>query len=111
MKRTYRQDETGKFVEVSRERDIGVFIRDDIDPYVSPIDGSVISSRSVERQHNFRHGVSNDMDSLREKTQRRNEKPAETSQDRHERKLAIKDAIERVSSSGFSRKEQYENSR
>ena len=109
MKRSWRQDsETGKLVEITRERSTGAFIRDDIQPYVSPIDGTVIGSRSAERQHNFRHGVSNDIDSLREKTRRQNEQPVQTERDRHERKLAIKDAIERVSSSGYSRKAQYE---
>lgn len=109
MRKSWRQDrETGEFIEIKRERSTGAFIRDDIQPYVSPIDGTVIGSRSAERQHNSRHGVSNDLESLREKTRQRNAQPVMTERDRHERKLAIKDAIERVSSSGFSRKAQYE---
>jgi len=108
LKRSWRQDsETGKLVEITVERSSGVFIRGDIQPYVSPIDGSVIGSRSAERQHNARHGVSNDIDSLREKARKKNEPQQQTALDVHERKLAIKDAIERVSSSGFSRQTLY----
>lgn len=32
-------------------------IHDDIEPFVSPVDGSLIGSRSALREHNRRHGV------------------------------------------------------
>ena len=106
----WRQDlETGKFVEIVTERSTGAFIRDDIQPYVSPVDGTVISSRSAERQHNSRHGVSNDLDSLREQSAKSLErKSINTAEEKHQRKLAIKDSIERASSSGYHRHIQYE---
>lgn len=40
-----------------RKVDDRAFIRGDIEPFVSPIDGSVITSRSTLREHNRRHGV------------------------------------------------------
>jgi hypothetical protein len=53
--------ETGKLIpaeEYYREsKKKGHEIRADIDPFVSPIDGRVISSRSKLREHNLEHGV------------------------------------------------------
>ena len=100
---TYRQDrETGKLIEVRKVVGQGHFIRGVFQPYVSPIDGTVIKSRGGLAEHNKRHGVSNDLDHLREQAQKSNEKtPVGTVR---ERKLAIKDAIDRVSSSGFTRR-------
>ena len=102
---TYRQDrETGKLIEVRKVVGKSHFIRGVFQPYVSPIDGSVIKSRGALAEHNKRHGVSNDLDHLRDQAQKSNSRTRETGT-AHERKLAIKDAIERVSSSGFTRRE------
>ena len=95
---TYRQNrETGEFYEVRKVVRAGHYIRGVFDPYVSPIDGTVIKSRGGLAEHNKRHGVTNDLDHLREQSQR---KPELSKQ---ERKDAIADAMERVSSSGFHR--------
>ena len=77
----------------------GHFIRGSFQPYISPIDGSVIKSRGGLEEHNKRNGVSNDLDHLREQAQRR---PEDSS--KQERKDAIADTIERMSSSGFNRR-------
>ena len=104
-KKTYRQDrETGKLIEVRKVAGQSHFIRGVFQPYVSPIDGSVIKSRGGLAEHNKRHGVSNDLDHLREQAQKSNQRDFEVGS-KHERKLAIKDAIERASSSGVTRRE------
>ena len=72
--------------------------------FVSPIDGSHIRNSRQLADHNKRHGVSNDLDSLREQTAKA--KPQEFSVKK--RKDDINDAIERASSSGFSRRVRYE---
>lgn len=77
----------------------------DLDSFVSPIDGTVISSRPGLVEHNRRHGVTNDLDSLKEKTSREmaragNIKAAGT---KKERVAGIRNAIERASSSGYHR--------
>ena len=98
VRRTWRQDATtGKLVEVTRSRSANkaAHVRDDIQSYVSPIDGSIISSRSREREHNKRHGVSNDLDSLKEKAgdyQKRREAP-ETKEYRNQRKRDINEIM------------------
>jgi hypothetical protein len=49
-----------KLVEISgRESRESHFIHGDIDPFVSPVDGSVISDRRQLEEHNKRHGVVN----------------------------------------------------
>ena len=57
----WRQDaETGKLVpidESARRVDGTAFIQGDIEPFVSPLDGSVISDRKQMREHMQRHGV------------------------------------------------------
>jgi len=55
--------ETGKsqFIpidEVAR-RQSGAYLQGDIQSFVSPVDGSVISDRKQLREHNLRHGVVN----------------------------------------------------
>lgn len=61
-KRTWRWDkEAGELVEVFKPQrpPVETYIQGDIESFVSPIDGSVISDRSHLRAHNKRHGVTN----------------------------------------------------
>lgn len=62
MRRRYIQDkETGKLVEISQgsrsSQRKTAYVRGDIEPFVSHVDGSVIGSRSSLREHNNRNGV------------------------------------------------------
>lgn len=59
MRRTYRQNKkTGKFEEVHRGPSTHHhFVRDDVQPFVSPVDGSIINSASDLRHHNERNNV------------------------------------------------------
>ena len=103
----WRQDrETGELVEIIWERSPrGPFIQTDDVNFISPIDGSHVRSRKQLVDHNKRHGVSNDLDSLREQTARARDPKTLSSR---ERKDNIADAYERASSSGFSRRVEYE---
>lgn len=40
----------------------GVVVMPDIEPFVSPVDGTVITGRKALREHNRRHGVTNAAD-------------------------------------------------
>lgn len=88
----------------------GHFVRGDIEAFVSPVTGEVISSRAGLREHEKRTGQTNDLDSLRAATQREVNKSHTDNSPRavHERKLAIKDGIERAQSSGFRRNPEYQ---
>tara|TARA_R110000803_G_C11989465_1_gene321778 strand:+ start:1020 stop:1352 length:333 start_codon:yes stop_codon:yes gene_type:complete len=44
------------------EKGRAAYIRDDLSPFVSPIDGSVISSRTHLREHNRKHSVTDPRD-------------------------------------------------
>ena len=92
-------------VECESVQSRGLLIHVDHVDFVSPVDGSHIRTGKQLIDHNKRHGVSNDLDSLREQTQRANET---TVLSKSERKDAINDAMHRVSSSGFSRRVRYE---
>lgn len=69
MARWIQDPDTGKLIPAHeytkprhRVRGPGISsfqILPDVEPFVSPIDGTVISSRSKLRQHNERHGVVN----------------------------------------------------
>jgi len=77
----------------------------DMDSFVSPIDGTVISSRPVLEEHNRRHGVTNDLDNLREKTAREMARAGNITPEgsRKERIETIRNSIERASYSGYRR--------
>lgn len=77
MKRTYRQDrETGKLYEVTPGTTRRGFVgTDEVSPFVSPVDGSVIRTRKQLEEHNRRNGVSNDPDHLREQVERARDRP------------------------------------
>ncbi len=60
MRKRYIQDpETGKLVPASEYRRRGKShqVMEDIEPFVSPVDGSIISSRKDLREHNRRNNV------------------------------------------------------
>jgi hypothetical protein len=80
---------------------------DSFEPCVSPVDGSRIRNRGELAAHNRLHGVTNDIDSLREQGQREQNRKPRTG-NKKERVAAIVDAIERTQSSGFSRRIQYD---
>lgn len=69
-RRSWVQDpETGKLIpkeEWHGTRAGGVSIQGDIEPFVSPVDGRTISSRSHLRDHNSRHGVTDSRDYSKE---------------------------------------------
>lgn len=61
MRRRYRYDpKTKEMVEIPPRRPVaGVTIMPDIQPFVSPITGKVISGRAALREHNKMHNVTN----------------------------------------------------
>ena len=66
-RKTWIQDPTtGKLVPKHaynrRPANASASIQADIEPFVSPIDGSTISSRSILRQHHADHGVTDSRD-------------------------------------------------
>jgi len=65
-RRSWVQDPvTGKLIpkeEWNGRRPAEVTIQADIDPFISPIDGRTISSRSHLRAHNAEHGVTDSRD-------------------------------------------------
>ncbi len=72
-------------------------IHGDIEPFVSTVDGSVISSRSTLREHNTRHGVASvaDMGNEGERArQQREDYYAGRPHDTERRKDAIKHAVD-----------------
>ena len=101
-------DGSYQMIEITRTPSINVFsIRADVEPFRSPVDGTMINTRTQLLAHNQRHSVTNDIDSLNEKAQRANTREPYTGSS-HERKLDIADSLERVKSSGFSRKAIYD---
>ena len=76
-KKTYRQNaETGELYEVARPAHKSNVGYDSFEPCISPVDGSRIRNRAELVTHNRVHGVTNDIDSLREQGEReRNRKP------------------------------------
>ena len=115
MKRTWVQ-RNGKLIEVFRDNSgsasVSPSIRADVEPFKSPIDGTIINTRAQLLAHNQRHGVTNDLDSLRECTKRHleNQQTAGTTdRDRRERVAQLVDAYDRAAASGFHRHVRYEN--
>ena len=56
MTRTYIY-RNGALVEKARHRRTGVEIMPDIEPVISPVDGTILGSRSTIREHNRRNEV------------------------------------------------------
>ena len=55
------EDGSSTFVEIGQDRpsNSGHFVQGDIEPFVSPVDRSVISDRRQLREHNLRNKVMN----------------------------------------------------
>jgi hypothetical protein len=70
----------------------------DIQPFVSPVDGSVISSRSAWREHDKRHGVTNASDFTNQWAQqaKEREKVFQGLNDKQARKQAVIDAFNKL---------------
>ena len=65
MPRWIQDPKTGKLVPQDQYHGTEpnrLYVLGDIQPFVSPIDGTLISSRSKLRDHNNRHGVTNSSD-------------------------------------------------
>ncbi len=111
-KRTWVQTKEG-LVEVTRgtpSSSKSANIRMDIEPFKSPIDGTIVNTRAQLLAHNQRHGVTNDLDSLKEKTRihlnsQQGHGKGETS--KKERINALVEAYDRASTAGFGRNVQY----
>ena len=92
---------TGKLIpkeEYQRDADYSHYIQGDIDSFVSPIDGSVISDRSHLRRHNAQHGVTDKRDYSDEYMQKRSarrvaEAQGQTPEARRERRELIQEAL------------------
>lgn len=98
MRRRWRQTKDG-FVEIpvaqTGHSSAPAYIPD-IEPFKSPIDGSIINTRRQLEAHNRRHGVSNDLDSLREQTQKVLERQRKPVTDRKERISSLVTAFDKV---------------
>lgn len=75
-------------------------IQGDIEPFVSPIDGRAISSRSVLRQHHIEHGVTDSRDyshqyMLDRSTRRTQAALGQTAQAKKERITLIRQELEK----------------
>jgi hypothetical protein len=108
-RRTYRQNpDTKEWVEVERGHRKETVGYASFESFVSPIDGRRVRNVKELTEHNRRHGVTNDIDSLREKGRRElNRKP--NTGNKKERVAALVDAYDRVQSSGFSRRIKYDD--
>ena len=59
-KQVINEDGSSSFVEIqAAKRHSGIAVHGDIEPFVSPVDGSVISDRKQLREHNLRNNVVN----------------------------------------------------
>lgn len=107
-RRRYRQDkETGKLIEIIPQpkqhfHSVGVF-----EEVVAP-DGTRIASRGQMQAFEHRTGLTNDMDSLREQSQNVLTRKRGTGT-KKERIAALLDAHDRVQSSGFGRRAEYDD--
>jgi hypothetical protein len=109
-KRTWRQTKEG-MVEVIREAPSASStpsIHGDIEPFKSPIDGTIVNTRAQLTAHNTRHGVSNDLDSLRAQTQKYlASRGQEQKNSKQERINTLIEMYDRASSPDFNRNTQY----
>lgn len=103
-RQTWVQDpKTGKLIpkeEYVREGDYTAYIQGDIESFVSPIDGRVITDRSHLRAHNKEHGVTNSADYskeflLKRSRERLDRQAGRTNEDRRERREMIMRELEK----------------
>ena len=104
-RKTWVQDpHTGKLVPkdeyVRRPDNATAAIQGDIEPFVSPIDGRTISSRSVLRQHHSEHGVTDSRDYSHQymldiSTRRTQAAQGQTAQAKQERITLIRQELEK----------------
>jgi len=101
-RKSWVQDpETGKLIpkeEYQRYGPTSAAIQGDIEPFVSPVDGQHITSRSQLRAHNARHGVTDSRDYSHDflmdrSTKRINQMTGKTPQAKQERISLIKEAL------------------
>lgn len=101
-RQTWVQDPvTGKLIpkeDYRRARSDAPYIQGDIDNFVSPIDGTVITDRGQLRRHMAAHGVTNSADYspafLLDRSKKRNESMnGDTPQDKAERITEIRRAL------------------
>ena len=104
MRKTYVLDPVTRELVEKKEyyRAQYSYIQGDIEPVVSPIDGSVISSRSKLREHNARHNVVpyeefGDKWFEKKSVERYHKMTGQTKQDKMERIEALKYAIDKHS--------------
>ena len=105
--KTYRQNpDTKEWYEVERgyRKETAGYVS--FEPFISPVDGRRVRTVKELGEHNRRHGVTNDIDSLREQGQRELKRKPNTG-NKKERVAALLDAYDQVSSSGFSRRIHY----
>ena len=100
MRRRYRwNDKTQRLEEIANSEQIhGHMIMPDIEPFISPIDGSVVSSRSRWREHDKRHGVTNASDFKEQWARQAKERQALLAgrSDKKARIAALVDAYDKV---------------
>lgn len=102
MRRRYRWNpETLRQEEITPENGGGgLTIMPDIEPFVSPVDGSVITGRKALREHNRRHNVTNAADFKEEWAKKAQERASfyggDTRYDRERRIEHLKAAYEKV---------------
>lgn len=79
---------------------VGFTVIPDIDPFVSPVDGSVITGRRALREHNKRHNVTNASDFKGEWEQKAKERASfyqgNAKYDRERRIEHLKNAFEKL---------------
>lgn len=94
----HRTKRTIEIVEFGERRPKG-YIQEDIQPFVSPVTGEVISSRSTLREHNKRHGVTDSRDYspefMQKKQKERHERlTCQTPQDKQHRIESLIHAVD-----------------
>lgn len=101
MPRWIQHPETNKLVpaeEYVRPSAKSAYVMEDVKPFVSPVDGTVISSRPHLEAHNRRHGVTNSADFSDAYRKERAEQRVrqQTREGKQERVNLIRGALERA---------------